>query len=80
MPRCERRLNGPDVLIVTVQPGSTTTALVYPADRDAVGAAKSIVTTRSWWASGAEMTMVGVIEAGITYGLGLAFASYRLAP
>ncbi|MCU1382321.1 MAG: hypothetical protein JWL71_1018 [Acidobacteria bacterium] len=39
-----------------------------------VGASKSLVTTRSWWASGAEMTVVGVIEAGITYGLGLAFA------
>ncbi len=40
----------------------------------AVGAAKSLVTTRSWWASGAEMTMVGIIEAAITYGLGVAFA------
>jgi vacuolar iron transporter family protein len=41
-----------------------------------VGASKALVTTRSWWASGAEMTMVGVIEAGITYGLGLAFAGH----
>jgi VIT1/CCC1 family predicted Fe2+/Mn2+ transporter len=41
-----------------------------------VGAAKSLVTTRSWWASGAEMTMVGVIEAAITFGLGLAFAGH----
>jgi VIT1/CCC1 family predicted Fe2+/Mn2+ transporter len=40
----------------------------------AVGAAKSLVTTRSWWASGIEMTMVGIVEAGITYGLGVAFA------
>jgi VIT1/CCC1 family predicted Fe2+/Mn2+ transporter/rubrerythrin len=40
----------------------------------AVGASKALVTQRSWWASGAEMTMVGVIEAAITYGLGLAFA------
>ena len=40
----------------------------------AVGAAKSLVTTRSWWASGAEMTMVGVLEAAVTYGLGVAFA------
>jgi VIT1/CCC1 family predicted Fe2+/Mn2+ transporter len=42
----------------------------------AVGAAKSLVTTRSWWASGAEMTAVGVIEAAITYGLGRAFAGF----
>jgi predicted alpha/beta-hydrolase family hydrolase len=38
MPRSATRSNGPDVLTVTVQPGSTTTALVYPADRDPVGA------------------------------------------
>jgi VIT1/CCC1 family predicted Fe2+/Mn2+ transporter len=41
-----------------------------------VGASKSLVTTRSWWASGAEMTMVGVLEAAVTYGLGLAFAGH----
>jgi VIT1/CCC1 family predicted Fe2+/Mn2+ transporter/rubrerythrin len=40
-----------------------------------VGASKSLVTTRSWWASGFEMTMVGILEAAITYGLGRAFAS-----
>jgi VIT1/CCC1 family predicted Fe2+/Mn2+ transporter len=39
------------------------------------GASKALVTTRPWWASGLEMTVVGVIEAAITYGLGLAFAS-----
>ena len=41
-----------------------------------VGASKSFVTTRSWWASGTEMTVVGVIEAAVTYGLGLAFARH----
>jgi len=41
-----------------------------------VGAAKSLVTTRSWWASGLEMTVVGIIEAAITYGLGVAFAGH----
>jgi len=46
----------------------------------AVGASKALVTTRSWWASGAEMTMVGVIEAGITYGLGVALSGYAPAP
>jgi VIT1/CCC1 family predicted Fe2+/Mn2+ transporter len=40
----------------------------------AVGASKALVTTRPWWASGAEMTIVGIVEAAITYGLGLAFA------
>ena len=41
-----------------------------------VGASKALITTRSWWASGAEMTMVGILEAAITYGLGLAFAGH----
>src|SRR5882672_8781664 len=41
-----------------------------------VGASKSLVTTRSWWASGLEMTIVGVIEAAVTYGLGVAFAGH----
>jgi len=41
----------------------------------AVGAAKSLITMRSWWASGLEMTMVGVIEAAVTYGLGLVFGA-----
>jgi predicted membrane protein (TIGR00267 family) len=41
----------------------------------AVGALKSLITMRSWWASGLEMTIVGVIEAAVTYGLGLAFGA-----
>jgi len=41
----------------------------------AVGAVKSLITLRSWWASGFEMTIVGVIEAAVTYGLGLAFGA-----
>ncbi len=38
-----------------------------------VGAAKSIVTVRSWWKSGMEMMVVGIIVAIVTYGLGLLF-------
>jgi VIT1/CCC1 family predicted Fe2+/Mn2+ transporter len=40
----------------------------------AVGASKALVTARPWWATGAEMTIVGVVEAAVTYGLGVAFA------
>jgi VIT1/CCC1 family predicted Fe2+/Mn2+ transporter/rubrerythrin len=40
-----------------------------------VGASKALVTTRPWWATGLEMTIVGILEAAITYGLGLAFAT-----
>ncbi len=39
----------------------------------AVGAAKTLVTGRSVWVSGAEMTIVGAIEAAITYALGVLF-------
>jgi len=38
-----------------------------------VGAAKSLVTLRSWWAAGLEMTLAGVIVGGATYAIGLAF-------
>jgi vacuolar iron transporter family protein len=40
-----------------------------------VGAAKTVLTMRSWWASGLEMTLVGVLEAVVTYSLGLAFGA-----
>ncbi|HEY1771167.1 MAG TPA: VIT1/CCC1 transporter family protein [Chthoniobacterales bacterium] len=42
----------------------------------AIGAGKSLITIRSWWASGLEMTMVGVLEAAVTYSLGLAFGAF----
>jgi len=38
-----------------------------------VGAAKSLITVRSWWKSGLEMMIVGVIVAVVTYGLGALF-------
>ncbi len=41
----------------------------------AVGALKSLITSRSWWASGLEMTLVGILEAAVTYSLGLAFGA-----
>jgi VIT1/CCC1 family predicted Fe2+/Mn2+ transporter/rubrerythrin len=40
----------------------------------AVGAAKVVVTGRSWWRSGLEMMVIGLGEAAITYGIGLAIA------
>jgi VIT1/CCC1 family predicted Fe2+/Mn2+ transporter len=40
----------------------------------AVGAAKSLFTLRSWWASGLEMTLAGVIVGGATYAIGLTFS------
>ena len=54
-----------------------TTAIVAGGDRLAVahflvGAAKSLVTLRSWWSAGLEMTLAGVIVGGATYLVGLA--------
>ena len=37
-----------------------------------VGAAKSLVTLRSWWAAGLEMTLAGVIVGGALFAIGLA--------
>ncbi len=37
-----------------------------------VGAAKSLVTLRTWWAAGLEMTLAGVIVGGALYLIGLA--------
>ncbi len=37
----------------------------------AVGAAKSLVTVRSWWSSGFEMTFVGAVEGAVTYIIGI---------
>ena len=38
-----------------------------------VGAAKSLVTLRTWWAAGLEMTAAGVIVGGVLYVIGLLF-------
>ncbi|HVO38317.1 MAG TPA: VIT1/CCC1 transporter family protein [Spirochaetia bacterium] len=40
----------------------------------AVGAAKVVVTGRTWWKSGLEMMLIGLGEAAITYGIGLLVA------
>jgi VIT1/CCC1 family predicted Fe2+/Mn2+ transporter len=37
----------------------------------AVGAAKSLITVRSWWSSGFEMTWIGAAEGAITYVIGI---------
>jgi len=48
-------------------------AVVSLAAHFVVGAAKSLFTLRSWWSSGLEMTVAGVIVGGATYILGLLF-------
>jgi len=46
-------------------------AIVSLAAHFAVGAAKSLITVRSWWSSGFEMTAVGAVEGAVTYGIGI---------
>jgi vacuolar iron transporter family protein len=57
-------------------PAVIASFVISTAAHFVVGASKALVTTRRWWASGLEMTAVGILEAAITYGLGLAFAGH----
>jgi vacuolar iron transporter family protein len=52
-------------------PAVITAGIVSLAAHFAVGAAKSLITVRSWWSSGLEMTMVGALEGAVTYGIGV---------
>jgi VIT1/CCC1 family predicted Fe2+/Mn2+ transporter/rubrerythrin len=51
-------------------PAVLAAAVVSLAAHFAVGAAKSLITVRSWWSSGLEMTLVGALEGAVTYGIG----------
>jgi VIT1/CCC1 family predicted Fe2+/Mn2+ transporter/rubrerythrin len=53
-------------------PAVIVAAIVSLAAHFAVGAAKSLITVRSWWSSGAEMTVVGALEGVVTYAIGIA--------
>lgn len=55
-------------------PAIIAAALISLVAHFLVGAAKTLVTGRSWISSGTEMTVVGAIEAVITYALGVAFS------
>jgi VIT1/CCC1 family predicted Fe2+/Mn2+ transporter/rubrerythrin len=52
-------------------PAVIAAAIVSLAAHFAVGAAKSLITVRSWWSSGLEMTVVGALEGAVTYGIGI---------
>ena len=56
---------------MTGYPAVIVSAIVSLAAHFAVGAAKSLITVRSWWASGLEMTLVGALEGAATYVIGL---------
>ena len=52
-------------------PAVIAAAIISLIAHFAVGAAKSLITVRSWWSSGMEMTVVGAIEGAVTYGIGV---------
>ncbi|MGB6194365.1 MAG: VIT1/CCC1 transporter family protein [Terracidiphilus sp.] len=52
-------------------PAVIAAAIVSLIAHFAVGAAKSLITIRSWWSSGLEMTLVGAVEGAVTYGIGI---------
>lgn len=52
-------------------PAVIAAAIISLAAHFAVGAAKSLITVRSWWSSGMEMTVVGALEGAVTYGIGI---------
>lgn len=52
-------------------PAVIASAIISLAAHFAVGAAKSLITVRSWWASGLEMTIVGAVEGIATYVIGI---------
>ena len=56
---------------MTGYPAVIASAIVSLAAHFAVGAAKSLITVRSWWSSGLEMTLVGAVEGIATYMIGL---------
>jgi VIT1/CCC1 family predicted Fe2+/Mn2+ transporter len=52
-------------------PAVITAAIVSLVAHFAVGAAKSLITIRSWWSSGFEMTWIGALEGVVTYIIGI---------
>jgi VIT1/CCC1 family predicted Fe2+/Mn2+ transporter len=57
-------------------PAIVVAAIVSLLAHFAVGAAKSLITIRSWWSSGLEMTLVGLIEGVVTYVIGIGIGRF----
>jgi predicted membrane protein (TIGR00267 family) len=52
-------------------PAIVVAAIISLIAHFAVGAAKSLITIRSWWSSGLEMTAIGALEGVVTYIIGI---------
>ena len=57
-------------LFLPPRPGLIFSAIATIATLFIVGAAKTIITTRSWWVSGLESMATGIVAAAVTYGAG----------
>jgi vacuolar iron transporter family protein len=64
-------------LLVAPPRGILASALATVAVLFGVGAAKTAITSRTWWRSGIESMAIGIAAAAVTYGAGVLFASRR---
>jgi VIT1/CCC1 family predicted Fe2+/Mn2+ transporter len=55
-------------------PAVIVAAIVSLIAHFVVEAAKSLITIRSWWSSGFEMTWIGALEGAVTYVIGIGLA------
>ena len=58
-------------LFLSGYPAVIWSAIVSLVAHFAVGAAKALITVRTWWGSGFEMTAVGAVEGLVTYVIGI---------
>jgi vacuolar iron transporter family protein len=64
-------------LFIAPAEGVVISAIVTVLVLFAVGAAKTIITSRSWWRSGVESMLTGIAAGAVTYGAGCLFGGRR---
>jgi VIT1/CCC1 family predicted Fe2+/Mn2+ transporter len=64
-------------LFIAPAEGVVISAIVTVLVLFAVGAAKTIITSRSWWRSGIESMLTGIAAGAVTYGAGCLFGGRR---
>jgi VIT1/CCC1 family predicted Fe2+/Mn2+ transporter len=64
-------------LFIVPARGIVLSAIITVLVLFAVGAAKTIITSRSWWRSGIESMLTGIAAGAVTYGAGRLFGGPR---
>src|SRR5208283_5009063 len=64
-------------LFIAPPTGIALSAIITVLVLFAVGAAKTIITARSWWRSGIESMLTGIAAGAVTYGAGRLFGGPR---